>query len=371
MEELYSGNNHSSLDLDERINNLIEYVPEIQKYFVKNSGSTYYLTDLFAKAKEATADDDAIYQNEMYEAVGITEENLYQLIEKRFDELKRKIKIKKQSLQVQKVPNLIEEKPKESFLETAIEAILNFVEAEQVYLFHQVTYGEKTMYYLMLIAEGAGNEKLSLISQSLKSRMNGKYDFVLISHRRCWIQKNLYHTQSFFTSIIKEKYLIYSSSPYHPEFHWEVPHNPCHADLYFHYKSSKNSAFQFFEIANNPKGNYQGLEYLFSLFLLSFCRTYIFVKTYYLPNYLSSQSLWQLCLYADSDIRKYEYLIEQFWTDLFPYLDRHMTLHHKLSKLDKEEVGQMNIIVEKLMDELHNLVIERRLLDFEQDENVE
>ena len=365
LEELYSGNNHNSLGLDERINNLIEYVPEIQKYFVKNSGSRYYLTDLFVKAKEATADDDAIYQNEMYEAVGIAEENLYQLIEKRLDELKRMIK--KQSFLVEKVPNQIDGKPKDSVLETAIETILNFVEAEQVYLYQQITFGEKTTYYLMLISEGAGNEKLSLISQSLKSRMNGKYAFVLISHSRCWIQKNLYHTQSFFTSIIQEKCLIYSSSPYHPEFHWEVPHDPYHADLYFHYISTKNSAFQFFEIANNPKGNYQGLEYLFSLFFLSFCRTYIFVKTYYLPNYLSSQSLWQLCLYADSDIRKYEYLIEQFWTNFFPYLDRHMTLHHKLSKLDKEEVGQMNIVVEILMDELHNLVIEGGLLDYEEE----
>lgn len=219
----------------------------------------------------------------------------------------------------------------------------------------------------MLIAIGAGNEKLSIIRQSLKSKMEGKYDFVLLSHNRCWIQNNLYQNQSFFTNIIQKKYLVYSSSPYHPEFHWEVPHNPCHADLYFHYKSSKNSAFQFLEIGNNPKGNYQGSEYLFSLFFLSFCRTSIFVKTYYLPNYLSSQSLWQLCLYADSDIRKYEYLIEQFWTIFFPYLDRNMTLHHKLSKLDKEKVVQMNIIVEKLMYELHNLVIEGGLLNFEED----
>jgi len=189
----------------------------------------------------------------------------------------------------------------------------------------------------------------------------------LLSHNRCWIQNNLYQNQSFFTNIIQEEYLVYSSSPYHPEFHWEVPHNPYHADLYFHYISTKDSAFQFFEILNNPKQNYQGIEYLFSLFFLSFCRTYIFVKTYYLPNYLSSQSLWQLCLYADSDIRKYECFMEQFWTDLFPYLDKHKTLHHRLSKLDKEKVVQMNIIIEKLMDELHNLVIEGELLDFEED----
>ena len=369
LEELYSGNNLNSLGLDERINNLIEYIPEIKKYFVKNSGNRYYLTDLFVKAKEATADDDAIYKNEMYEAVGIAEKNLYDLIERRFDELKKLIK--KESLHVQKVPNQIDEKPKDIILDIAIETILNFVEVEQIYLYNQIAYGEKTTYYLMLIATGAGNEKLSIIRQSLKSKMEGKYDFVLLSHDRYWIQKNLYQNQSFFTNIIQEKSLIYSSSPYHPEFHWEVPHNPYHADLYFYYKSTKESAFQFFEILNNPKQNYQGVEYLFSLFFLSFCRTYIFVKTYYLPNYLSSQSLWQLCLYADSDIRKYEYLIEQFWTDFFPYLDRHMNIHHKLSKLDKEKVVQMNVIVDKLMDELHNLVVEGGLLSaFESEKNL-
>jgi hypothetical protein len=77
---------------------------------------------------------------------------------------------------------------------------------------------------------------------------------------------------------------------------------------------------------------------------------------------LSNQTLWQLCIYADPDIRKYNYLIEQFWTDFFPNLDRHMILRHKLSKLNKEEALQMNVIVEKLMSELHNLVIEDGLL---------
>jgi len=190
----------------------------------------------------------------------------------------------------------------------------------------------------------------------------------LISHSRSWIQENLYQCQRFFASIIQDKYLIYSSTQYHPELHWELPHNPYHADLYFYYMSAKNSALQFFAIASNTKENRQGLDFLFSLFFLSFCRTYIFIKTYYLPNYLSSQALWELCIYADADIRKYNYLTEQFWTDFFPYLDKHRTLHQKLSNLKKEEVEQMNLIVEKLFYELHDLVIEGGLLsNFEQD----
>jgi hypothetical protein len=366
LEELYSGNKSASLSLDERINNLIEYIPAIQKYFVRNSPNKYYLTDLFVKAKEASADDDVIYKGEMYEAVGIIEQSLYRLIEERFDELKKLIK--KGKFESNEIVCQISEKPKDIILGTAIEIILESVEVEQIYLYHQINYGEKTTYYLLLIATGAGNEKLRLMNQSLKSKTGEKYDFVLISHNRYWIQTNLYQHQSFFTSIIQGKYLIHSSSSYHPEFHWEIPHNPYHADLYFYFKPTKDIALQFFTIVNNTKENYQGLEYFFALFFMSFCRTYIFIKTYYLPNYLSSQTLWQLCIYADADIRKYNYLIEQFWTDIFPYLDRHMTLYHKMSKLNKEEVGQMNVIVEKLMYELHNLVIENELLlNFEED----
>jgi len=367
LEALYLLNTFNSLPLAERINNLAAYIPEIQKYFVKNSHSSYYLTELFKKAKEASVNDgEPIHKNEMYEAVGIAEQNLYSLIEDRLDELKKRIK--KIASEKQEVSIQMDEKPIDVILETAIETIVKSAGVEQVYLFHQLTYGEKTTYYLMLIAIGAGNEKLKSITQSLKSRTGGKYDFVLIAHSRHRIQENLYEHQSFFADIMQDKNLIYSSSPYHPELHWEVPHNPYHADLYFYYKPAKDSAFQFFTMANNAKENYQGIDYFFTLFFLSFCRTYIFVKTYYLPNYLSNEALWQLCLYADPGLRKYNYMIEQFWTDFFPYLDRNMTLNHKLSKFHKEEVDQMNAIVEKLMHELHNLVIEGGLLlNFEQD----
>jgi hypothetical protein len=366
LEELYLGSSSPSLHLNERIHNLIAPIPEIQKYFVRNSHSNYYLSDLLEKAKEATADDDAIYKNEMYEAVGIAEQSLYRLIEGRFAELKKLIK--KRYFERLEVSYQVDEKPAAIILEFAIETIVKLVAVEEIYLFHQITYGEKTTYYLILIANGAGNEKLGLINQSLKSKIGGKYDFVLISHSRNWIQNNLYQYQRFFANIIQCNYHVYSSSNYQPEFHWEVPHHPYHADLYFYYTPTTAIALQFLEIARNGNENYQGLDYLFSLFFLSFCRTYIFVKTYYLPNYLSSQALWELCIYADADIRKYNYLIEHFWTDFFPYLDKHMTLQHKLSKLCKEEVDHMNAIVEKLMYELHHLVIEDGLLlPFEQD----
>ncbi|MNE95509.1 hypothetical protein D3C80_1936050 [compost metagenome] len=64
-------------------------------------------------------------------------------------------------------------------------------------------------------------------------------------------------------------------------------------------------------------------------------------------------------------------MIEQFWTDFFPYLDKHRTLHQRLSTLKKNEADQMIVIVEKLVYELYNLVIEGGLLNFEEEEKVE
>ncbi|MEL1254752.1 hypothetical protein AAEO57_13260 [Flavobacterium sp. DGU38] len=369
LEGLYTGNICNTLSLDERIRNLTACIPEIQKYFVQTNRNQYFLTALFEKAKQAASENDAIYKDEMYQAVETTEQNLLRLITERFAELKKRIK--KESSKKQELPPQIDKKPKDSILDTAVENILNSVEVEQIYAYHQITWGEKTTYYLLLIADTVGNEKIRALTHSLKSKMGDQYDFVLLSHSRYWIQKNLYQYQHFFSDIIQEQNLIWSSAPYHPELHWEVPFEPSHADLYFHYKAAKNVALQFFTIAGNPKQNYQGLDYLFALFFLSFCRTYIFVKTYYLPHYLSAQCLWQLCSYAGPGIRKYHYLLEQFPTDIFLYTDKHMTLHHRLSKLDKEQVVQMNLIVEKLIFELHHLVIEDKLIYFEKDEEEE
>jgi hypothetical protein len=365
LEELYLGNAFNSLGLEERINTLTAYIPEMQKYFVKKSHNKYFLTDLFAKAKEAAAEEEAIYEKERYEAVGITEQSLYRLIEKRLNELKKRIK--KASFEKPEVAGQRDEKPTDPILELAIETIVKEVKAEQIYKYHQMTYGEKTTYYLMIIADGVGNEKLRAVTQSLKSKTGGEQDVVLLCHSRNWIQENLYKYQGFFAGIIQDKHQIYASSQYHPDLHWEVPHNPYHADLYLYYTSAKNTALQFLAIARNENANHQGVDFLFSLFFLSFCRTYIFIKTYYLPNDLSSQALWQLCIYADPAIQKHNHLTEQFWTDFFPYLDKHRTLHQKWSNLKKNEVDQMNGIVEKLVQELHNLVIEGGLLNGEED----
>lgn len=76
------------LNLDERINSLIEYIPYNQRCFVKHSQNKFYLADLFVKVKKATTDDKEIYKVEIYESFDITEQSIYHLIEKRLVEIK-------------------------------------------------------------------------------------------------------------------------------------------------------------------------------------------------------------------------------------------------------------------------------------------
>jgi hypothetical protein len=358
LEELYAGNKSDSSDLNERINNLIQYLPVIQKYFVKTSKGGHYLIDLFEQAKEASSEEEAIYRNEMFQAVENAEESLYSLIGDRFNELKKLIK--KGYAQTQEV--LCDAEPKDQVLETAVRTVLDSVNAEQIYLYNQAVNHSKTTYYLLIISEGLGNEKLKSIINTIKSRTDNNSSFVLISHSRHWIQNNLYEYQNFFEKIIKEDFLIYSSSVHHPDFHWESPHRPYHGDIDFFYKWTEQSYRQFSMIASNADANYCGLTTIFSLFFMSFCRTYIFAKMYYMPNYLPSQTLWELCIYADSDMIKYNYLMEQFWAGFFPFLDRNRAVFNWSSRLTAEEIDQMRIIAEKLMNELDLTVVEGGLM---------
>ncbi|KAF2342268.1 hypothetical protein [Flavobacterium tistrianum] len=358
LEELYIGNRSDSADLNERINNLIRYIPVIQKYFVKTAKGGYYLIDLFEQAKEASSDEEAMYRNEMFKAVENAEESLYGLIGDRFNEFRKLIK--KGFVLKQEV--LCDAEPSDKVLKTAVQTILDSADAEQIYFYSKAVNHSKTSYYLLIIGEGLGNEKLKSITNCIKSRTEGRSSFVLISHSRYWIQNNLYEYQNFFQKIIKEEFLIYSSNMNHPDFHWESPHRPYHGDIDFFYRWTEQSFRQFSMIANNADGNYCGLTTIFSLFFMSFCRTYIFAKTYYMPNYLPSQTLWELCIYAEPDMIKHNYLTEQFWTGFFPFLDRNRAVFNWSSRLTTEEINQMRVIAEKLMHELDLAVVEGELV---------
>ena len=373
LEELYTGNRTSDIHLNQRINNLLIYIPELKQFFVKKNQHEYFVTELFDETRMAIEEDDIIYNNEMFESLRIIEDSLFTYIEARFYELKHMIKKQYEEIyQVDQDMFPLEDYPKDEILERAIDRILTFVELEQIYFFHQTTYGEVTTYYLLLIGLNVNNEKIKSITHSLTSIFGNKYRFLLVGHDRYWIQKNLYQYQSFFVFIMQAKHLVFSSDEYHPEPHWQMPHHPQHNDLHFHYKSTLESSLQFYKLIDGEEENYQGVDNLFALFLLSFCRTYIYAKAFYLPNYMTSESLWQLCIYADKDIHKYNYLFEQFSANIFSFTDYNMSIHHSLAKVNTEKVNHLKTIVEKLMDELKETVVGGKLiLSFEMDSQYE
>lgn len=344
LEELHSGNRCESLSLNERINNLIAYVPDIQKYFVKKNGNSYYLMELFAKAKSGIKEEEVIFDDDMYEAVAITEKGLYALIEDRC--LKLKKSIKKACFEKHELPIAKKNPQEDTIVGIAITTILQSVEVEQIYWFHQSIYGEKKTYYLLLIGRFS-NDKLASVAQSLKSKTTAGCDFVLIGHERYWIQKNLSQYQEFFFRIIQDENLIYSSGDCHAELHWKNPYESNHGDLYLYCQSCQQSMKQFYLLANNQQ-NTTGVAYLFTLVFLSFCRYYIYAKTYYIPNTLSCRALWQLCVYANPEVYKYQHALAQFPGDLFGFLDKHLVLHNRLSKLSQEELDEMKVIVGQL-----------------------
>ncbi len=362
LENLYTGSSSDSKNLHERIYHLIRYTPEIQKYFVKQNVKEYYLISLFDKARRSAREDELMYDNEFFEAIGIAEEGLCSMIEKRLDQLKKQIKKSPLDIAIPyEIPDVVVDH-NDKIIDKAVKIIIKLENTEEIYLFHKAIYGNNITYYLLIIAHNVSNEKLREKQYYLKSKAGKQYDFVLIGHDRNWIQQHLYKYQNFFANIIQGKNRVYASNPYHPKPHWEFPHHQ-HQDLDCYYKSAKGNALQFLSIVGNENENHQGIPYLFALFFLSFCRTYIFVKLCYMPNYLSFQSLWQLCLYGNPDLIRYQHLFDGFLQKLIPTLEYHKILRHKFTFLDKEVIDQMKVLVEKLMNELDELVIEEGLID--------
>lgn len=77
---------------------------------------------------------------------------------------------------------------------------------------------------------------------------------------------------------------------------------------------------------------------------------------------MTTEALWQLCIYADMDIHKYHYLFDQFSTNIFSFTDYNMSIHHSIAKVNTEKAEHMKMIVDKLMVQLKNVITKDQLL---------
>jgi len=387
LESLYKGTPTGQQNLNERITSLTQYAPKIQKYFVKKTANSYYLIDLIQKAKQASLEGECYFGSEHYQAFQIAEAGLYKIIETRFHELR---KITKQThprasssvtseavkgdggdlVNQFNTPSL--RVKRSNLINQAITTLQKIKTPEEIYLFHHTIYGNtqthpreggdlvnqlhpvNQTYYLLLIGKGFSNQLLKDLTTKIKAQTGNKVEFVLIAHTRLWIQEFLYVHQDFFKKIIKEENRIFTTSPHHPTPHWEHPYTPGYPDLELYHTRTVQVFDQFLLMADRHTDNHQGVANLFSLFFQTFCKTYLFATLSYLPNNLHSQALWQLCLYANPQLKHYEYLFNQLDIPFFNFLDHYSTIQPTYPFKQKQKTNTLIEIADKLINELKN-----------------
>ena len=352
LEILCIGHSFDSMDLHQRIKQLAHFVPRIEGVFVKKNGNEYYLVAELEEAKEVAKGGDEIRLNDsLYESIAEAELKLHKLISTRFSELKRQIK---SNAQVQ--TNVIEPEPSsvDKELSQIIEQILKIQHVEEIYLFHQTQSYHTTTYFLLLIGERLGTETLSRIQQSVSAKSENKLTVVLLGHRRFWIQSNLFYQQAFFKKIMVPENLKFQSTQNHPSIHWEEPYISEYPDLDYYYNSTINLSAQYFVLRNHSeKGNTEGMFDLFSKSVLRIFRTFVFSKLSYLPNYLPAFILWKLCVFAEPELEKLEYLFEKLsGKDFFKEINSHLLFHHDLSRLTEKKLQVMDKILRLLLKKL-------------------
>src|SRR5690606_24455232 len=133
--------------------------------------------------------------------------------------------------------------------------------------------------------------------------------------------------------------------------HWETVRNPYYDDLGSMYNATEKMIAQYFVLREHAApDNAEGLNAMFASAILRAFRTLIYAQFSYQPHYLSANNLWMLCLYAQPNLKKMEYLFEKLGEDaFFKSVDYNTKFNHGLSRIP-EEKG-------RVMDEILNVLI--------------
>lgn len=353
LENLFIGHSFYDKNLTERIKYLAQYLPEIEGLFVKQNAERYYLLEQLEKARAGEGQVDEInIHYELYNALTKVEQHLYKLVSERFLELKRRVKVYSKTNHSTVTASTLS--VVETHLSLLVPQIIKTRQVEEIYLFHKVQTVTNTSNYLMLIGDGLSTELLNRMQQSVVDRFQGAYSVLILGHSRMWIQKELFIHQLFFRNIMTDENRVYQAPNKHFTLHWEKPYTPNYPDLDYLYNAADTMSSQYSLLRQNLEGgNVEGLNVLFSNAVLRIFRTYVFAGTSYLPNYLSAFNLWMLCLYAQPNIKKLEYLFEKLSDDsFFKEVDYNSRFQHRISRLTEEKLLIMDEILNVLTLEL-------------------
>lgn len=361
LEKFYIGHSVTSKSLTQRIKFLAHYLPSIEGLFVKENGNTYCLIAQLEVARQAAEDGDEMLINwNLYPAIKEVEEQLHTMVSDRFLELKKRIKANKPS---NATPLAVAEKlPIDKHLFEVVGQINRIKQPEEIYLFHKIQTATTTYYFLLLIGAGIGTAILNRMQQSITARSNTACAVILIGHTRFWIQERLFIHQEFFKKIMTLENRVFKTPEKQFTMHWETLHNPYYGDLDYMYKATDKMIAQYFVLRHYAApDNAEGLSTMFSTAILRAFRTLIFAKLSYQPHYLSAYNLWMLCLYAQPNLKKMEYLFEKRSGDaFFKCIDYNTKFNHGLDRIPEEKVLIMDEILNELKNELTTAFEEAR-----------
>lgn len=352
LELLYLNKISTEESLHPRIIELSQVLPEISRLFVKEKHHQFYLINQIEQVKTAVKqEDDSFLNPEILLNLQEIEQKLFYWVFDRMEELKKILKA--HSVQTTGEGYQLFPPPKTEMEEISTH-ILSFHPVEELFLFHEIIKPNEKILYLLLVAENIRTSLLNQIQQSYFDKTKGKVRLVLLGHSRIWIQKEVFAYQKFFQSIMKPENRIFKSHAFHPSIHWEEPYTAFYPDLQYYAKSALLLAenFKILKKKSTSK-NDEGIDDLFYQSFQRLLRTFIFAKLCYLPHYLSAQTLWKLCLYADPELENMEYLMNQIGGDKFFFLvEKHSHFHHDLAKSTKKKQKRMKELLANLQERL-------------------
>lgn len=357
LEGLYIGPFLSKQNLHERITDLILYLPELQRLFVKKSEKSYYLIhSLEAAAVPNAAEDDCYLNSDLLPCLEKIAHQLYELVVQRYKTMKR-------GLHFPYVGGVTVEKLglKEELVAQVVTVLTKIAALEEIYLFHTketASVLDKTtahfLFYVLLIGKGIGNDMLLAIQQSVADLTQQQCTVIAIAHSRYFIQHNLYALQAFFQPIMQPEHLIYASHSQHAVLHWQENHTTYYADLGIFQPRAARYLEQFKTlIMHRCEENTDAVFLLFAHAFTHLLRTYLYRSLFsYQPNQLATYSLWKLAVYSNPKLEKMEFLFEKMGKGFYTDIDVHLRFSNRSSRVDEMAIKVLEEILMVLVEEI-------------------
>ena len=368
LEYIFTGVQSNDENLHIRIKNLIPHIPILQKLLVKKNESTYFLILKLESAVRAAESCDEIYiKTEWYSAIQNFEFQLYQIIEQRFDDLKKMLKSERPALPLNAYTSEI--KTEDQNLKLAVSVITKIAAPEEIFIFHTAGCNENNttsvLYYLLVIGEGIGNDKILQIQDAVQKKTDHSVKVVILSHSRIAIQENLFNYQKLMREIMTNATRVYTSDAMHPEIHWEEPYTVEYGDMGLYYKALQGYIAQYYNMRSNIENdNRHGFISVFSNCFMRAMRIFIYGTFHsYMPHHLSTFSIWKLCLLVNPSLEKLEFLFSKINDNFHKLIDNGLKYTDNIDHYAEEKLLIMDEILNVMVNGIEKMIKEKGLQD--------